>query len=348
MLESNDNIDNLGYFVVVVVVQSNGVTEAHLTITPMQRLKAMSSIVINRRSEDSEEEEVKPWKLFFYKLKHDWSLTLSSMLAFNLLMALLPMAMILFGMLGLILAQHVNLQDRIRTKIINAFPPKANDSVRDIVNMALEKLYHDAATIVTFGVLLAIVGSSRLFVAIDRCLTIIYRVEERKFIRKYLLAMKMLLLFLVLIPLMIIASSIPSFLIDVIPNAGGRFGAYVLGLLTSFAISFVLFEIIYLLIPNRKMTFRQTWRGALMSAGALQVFMILFPLYVRQFMTSYTGQIGFVVILLVFLFYFALILILGAQVNAFFVEEIPPFAVPLGTLVCQWTENTYGKQLENN
>ena len=314
----------------------------------MQRLKAMSAIVINRRSESSADEEPKPWLLFYYKLKHDWSLTLSSMLAFNLLMALLPMAMILFGLLGLVLAQHVNFQDRIRTKIINAFPPKANDSVRELVNLALEKLYHDAATIVTCGILLAIVGSSRLFVAIDRCLTIIYRVEERKFLPKYLLALKMLLLFLLLIPLMIFASSVPSFLLDVIPNAGGRFGAYVVGLLSSLVISFGLFEIIYLLIPNKKMTFRQTCRGALLAAGALQLFMILFPLYVRQFMTSYTGQIAFVVILLLFLFYFALILILGAQVNAFFFEQIPPFPVPLGTLVCQWTENTFGKRLENH
>lgn len=276
---------------------------------------------------------------FFQKFKHDWSLVLSNMLAFNFLIALLPMAMILFGILGLILGNNLNLQNRLKTHIINVFPPKANESLREIINLAFDKLYHDAKIILIFGIFFSIIGCLRLFIAIDRCLTIIYRIEERKFLKKYFLACQMLFLFLILIPLMIIVSSIPSILLDNISNVGGRFGTYILGFVISLLITFVLFETIYFLIPNKKMKFKQTWCGSIIAAGALQLFMILFPLYIRTSMTSYTGQIGFAIILILFIFYFAIILILGAQINAFFFEHIQPLPVPLGTFINKLADN---------
>lgn len=292
-----------------------------------------STIITNTRLFQYAKKETTPFRLFVQKCKHDWSLVFSGMLAFNLLIAILPMAITLFGILGLVLGNHPDLRNRIRNHIVQAFPPRANDGIREIINMAFRQLYHDAGLILAVGLVFAIIGSSRLFVSIDRCLTIIYRVEERRFMKKYLLAIAMLFLFLILIPLMTIASSAPSLLLNVISNPGGRFGAYLAGLLLSLLFSFLLFEIIYLIIPNRKMTVKNTWCGSLVAASALQIFMILFPLYVKKCMASYTGQIGFAVILLLFLFYAAVILILGAQINAFFFEGIQPLPVSLGSFV---------------
>jgi YihY family inner membrane protein len=304
----------------------------------------MDSTITNTRLFQYAKKETTPYRLFVQKVKHDWSLVFSGMLAFNLLIALLPMAITLFGILGLVLGNHPDLRDRIKTKIIDTFPPKANDGLREILNMAFRKLYQDAGIILAVGILLAIIGSSRLFIAIDRCLTIIYRIEERTFVKKHLLAIGMLFLFLILIPLMMAASSAPSFLLDIIPNAGRRFGTYIAGLLISLFFSFLLFEGIYLIIPNKKMTFKQTWCGAIVAAGALQLFMILFPLYVRKCMSSYTGQIGFAIILLLFLFYAAVILIIGAQINAFFFEHIQPLPVPLGSFVSTLAQEYHSKE----
>lgn len=287
------------------------------------------------------DKEIKPYRLFLLKFHHDWSVVLSSMLAFNFLLALLPMAMVFFGILALVLGHNLPLQNRVKASIVNAFPPKANEGLREIINVAFDKLYHDAAIILSFGIFFAVLGCLRLFVAIDRALTIIYRLEERKFWKKYLLAVKMLALFLSLLPLMLVASSMPSVLLGVIPNVAGRLGTYVLGLVTSLALTFLLFEVIYVFTPNRKMTFQQTWRGAILAAGGMQLIMILFPLYVRKCMTSYTGQVGFAIILMLFLFFFAIALVLGAQFNAFFYEHIPPLPAPLGTFVseCVQTPN---------
>ena len=52
----------------------------------------------------------------------------------------------------------------------------------------------------------------------------------------------------------------------------------------------------------------------------------------------FIGQIGFAVILILFFFYFATILILGAQINAFFVENYKPLADGLGTYISHMHE----------
>jgi hypothetical protein len=51
-----------------------------------------------------------------------------------------------------------------------------------------------------------------------------------------------------------------------------------------------------------------------------------------------TGLIGFAVILLLFFFYFATILILGAQINAFFFEHYKPLRDGLGTYISHMHE----------
>jgi uncharacterized BrkB/YihY/UPF0761 family membrane protein len=38
------------------------------------------------------------------------------------------------------------------------------------------------------------------------------------------------------------------------------------------------------------MSFKATWRGALTAAGTLELFIILFPLYVKNFMNNYAGK----------------------------------------------------------
>ena len=134
-------------------------------------------------------------------------------------------------------------------------------------------------------------GSSRLFIAIDTCLSVVYRLPERTFLRENLLAFGMLFAFIIIIPLMLAASSAPSVLLSIIPGAGGRSGTYIAGILFSLLVAFILFEGIYYLIPNKKMSFRKTWCGALVAACTLELFIILFPLYVTKFMGNYAGKL---------------------------------------------------------
>jgi uncharacterized BrkB/YihY/UPF0761 family membrane protein len=64
----------------------------------------------------------KPARRFLRKFLNDWSLNFAAMLAYNLLIALLPTAVALFGIFGLVLKNHPDTQQGIKNKIINTFP----------------------------------------------------------------------------------------------------------------------------------------------------------------------------------------------------------------------------------
>jgi uncharacterized BrkB/YihY/UPF0761 family membrane protein len=66
--------------------------------------------------------------------------------------------------------------------------------------------------------------------------------------------------------------------------------------------------------------------------------LFLFPIYGTLFLTSYIGQVGFVLLMLLYFYLFALILLFGAEINAFFAEGI---RVPLNDLITQASKDAY-------
>lgn len=59
---------------------------------------------------------------FLNKILNDWSLLFAAMLAYNLLIALLPIAVALFGIAGLILRNYPQARQDLKNEIVNAFP----------------------------------------------------------------------------------------------------------------------------------------------------------------------------------------------------------------------------------
>jgi YihY family inner membrane protein len=159
-----------------------------------------------------------------------------------------------------------------------------------VLNLTFKQLSKDAGFILFIGIIFALFGASRLFVAIDKCMTIIYRLPERTFIKQNIVAFGMLFTFIILIPIMIAASSAPAALLGIISGGFGRFGAFLVGMFASFAAAFILFESIYWLVPHKTMSFKGTWCGALVAAIGLEIFILSFPFYVSLFMGNYSGK----------------------------------------------------------
>ncbi len=86
-------------------------------------------------------------------------------------------------------------------------------------------------------------------------------------------------------------------------------------------------------MPNQKISWRNSWKGAIAAAVLLEIFLIAFPFYTTHFLRGYAGQVGLIIILLVFFYYFAVILLLGAEVNAYFSEKVQPLPNDLVTFV---------------
>lgn len=85
--------------------------------------------------------------------------------------------------------------------------------------------------------------------------------------------------------------------------------------LLTLAIAFVIFTLIYKFIPNTPTRWKDVWLGGLIAAVLFEIGKTAFIIYLNNF-SSYSevyGTLASVVILVVWLYYSALILILGAE-----------------------------------
>jgi YihY family inner membrane protein len=277
----------------------------------------------------------RPLQDLFNKFNNDWDMNSASGLAYNLITAMVPIVIALIALFGLTVG-NLNAQatSDLIARIQQVFPATVNTT--GIIGIALKSLHQRAGILGILAILTSIFGGSRLFVSIEGYFDIIYRTAPRTFFRQNGMAILMMVVFLVLLPLMAFASSAPALLtslatIPVINQIPGVVqvtkNAFFLGLagvFTGLIICWVLFESIYIVVPNMRLSFRHSWRGAVVAAIGLEAFLALFPFYTTHFMGSYTGTAGFVLILLVFFYYFAVILLMGAEINAYFALGIPP------------------------
>ena len=272
-------------------------------------------------------EDAKTFGEFWLKFLNDWTLNFASGLAYNLLMALFPVVIALGATVGFVsgkLSQEN--QQALITRLSAIFPSVLG---QDILKPAINILNKDAGFLGLLAIVLALYNGSRLFVAMENYFAVIYHTPTRSFLRQNLMALVMLLIFILLTPIMLFASPI---------GLGG--------LISGLIASLLLFQAIYMIVPNQHISLRNSWRGTLAAALALQLYVAIFPLYIRNFLGSYTGNTGFAIILLLFFYYFAVILLIGAEVNAFYAENVRARPRNIAEMVHQATLDADKAELE--
>ncbi len=265
----------------------------------------------------------KPLLDFWNKFNNDWSWNLSAALAYNLLMAMFPFCTAALAILGLVLGGLSPQQyNTIVNHFIEVFPSATSAQISAILNGASEQLSkaNGILWIITIG--FAIYYGSRLFVLMENCFGIIYHIRPRTFIAQNVIAIGMLFLFIVLIPVSIGAGALTALVTSLLPGQFSGGIVNVIQFLVGYLAAYLLFQAIYIIIPNQKIRFRKSWLGATTAALLLQLYVVFFPLYIEHFLSGLAAAIGSVVILLIFFYYFAMILILGAEINAFFAEGV--------------------------
>lgn len=261
---------------------------------------------------------------FFTKVNNDWMMGFASALAFNLITAILPILVAMIAIVGFTLG---NLDPAVEQQLLlhlSSIFPASNS----FLTFALASLKRSAGLLSIIALALGLLGGSRLFVSMEGYFDVIYHTRSRNVIAQNVMAFCMLLLFIVLVVPVLLASSLPALLQVMLDQTivgrlpGNGFLFWLLGILISIFLSWVLFVAIYIVVPNKRISFRKSWPGAVVAAVMLQIYLSLFPLYITHFLKSYVGTPGLIVVLLFFLYYFAVILLLGAEINAFFVEHI--------------------------
>ncbi len=265
-------------------------------------------------------QRAKPFLDFWKKVGNDWVSQLSNMLAFNFLTSLFPLLLVIIAVAGFVLGTFSHSAAlQLQNSIASALPAGIG---RTVIAGVMNNLNRSAGPVLIIGILGAFYTGSRLFIAIENCSGIIFRLRRRDALHQNLMALAMTLLYVLLVPVIFAASVLSSTLLHWIglPTAQGPglVLSTVLGLLVGYLAAVVLFGAIYIVVPNRPVRPGEVWRGALVAGALLVLYELLFPLYTSHFLkpNNYGSVAGFAIVILVFFYYLAFILLLGMEINS--------------------------------
>jgi YihY family inner membrane protein len=260
---------------------------------------------------------------FWQKINNDWIFNLAGLLAYNFLMALFPLLVLLLASGGVLLqALSPYAEHQLQQTVAAALPGGTGTILVQGVSAHLQK---SVGLLLAVGLVTAVLTGSRLFVTLEGSFGIIFRLRGRDPLRQNRMAFGMLVLYLVVAPVVVLVSILPTGVVALVdPHHHSPLGALLTDgarLLVWFAAALVFFGAAYAVVPHRGRswrTWRRNWRGTVVASVLLVLYEGLFRLYQQYLLhaDNYGTVAAFALVILLFLYYLAFILLLGAEVNS--------------------------------
>jgi membrane protein len=261
---------------------------------------------------------------FWTKINNDWVFNLAGLLAYNIIVALVPLLIVVLGAVGLFLGNQSDVAlEKLKESIVTFLPPGIG--VGELVDSIILSLQNSAGILLVIGLVTAFFAGTRLFIAVENCFSIIFRLPSRDAIWQNVMAFGMLALYVLLILMLSLISLVPAENLGITPAFthtifGGALVSIARWIASLIVITLVL-AILYALVPNRPLPERvlpTIWRGTLLAAFLIFLFELIFPLIQAIFLQvgGYGAAAAFAIVILFFLYYVALIVLLGAEINS--------------------------------
>jgi membrane protein len=262
------------------------------------------------------------WKELIVRIKIVDITGLGSQLAFFFLLSLFPLLIFLITLLPFLSIDESQVYLFIRDY--------APDSVYTLIHDTLEEILKNRnGGLLSIGALATIWSASKGVNALTKALNRSYHVEES---RSFFVARGMSVVFTVaLIAVLVIALLLPVFGQQIGMLAFSYFGMEEgflqlwgsLRLVIPPILIFLVFTAIYWAVPNLKVRLKSAIPGALFATAGWIVTSFAFSFYVGNFgnYSKTYGSIGGIIVLMMWLYFSAIILMLGGQLNAVMTER---------------------------
>jgi membrane protein len=273
-------------------------------------------------------------RAFYWKAYEDNLTGQSAMVAYNLLLSILPLALLSLFIAGQIVESNALEQSVIRD-LRKIFPGAAETTVAN----ALNRVETSSTSIGIAALVTSIWIGASFWGALDTAFCRIYHFRCRSWLEQKRFALAMLVVAIVFIAATIAVPALQSILVS-----GAKqlpFGlnhvrglVFTLTLIAGLVLVFAILCLIYWAVPNRPMPWRAIWRGATLATLAIGIVDYAFPFYLSR--VSSFAKLGttlvFILIVLLWFYAIAIIILGGATVNAMRLErERPPAAEPAGS-----------------
>jgi YihY family inner membrane protein len=261
----------------------------------------------------------RPWLSAFWQRAYRENVTgLSAMVAYNLMLAVFPFALLVLFIFGQVLKIG-----GVETSVINdlqrLFPNVEQHTLTD----ALDRIQENSTTIgiaAFFGSLW--IGAS-FWGAMDTAFCRIYHVECRGWVEQKRFSFTMLAVVLLFIAASIFLPAMESALVsstDRLPFGLSHIKAIDTALLLGAAIltTFLICCVIFWAVPKGHMPWRAVWPGAAFVTLSAGIANWLFPIYLSNVssLSRFGSTLGFILIALLWFYVLSLALLAGAVINS--------------------------------
>jgi membrane protein len=259
------------------------------------------------------------WLKAFWNRAYKENITgLSGMVAYNLMLAVFPFALLILFIFG----QVVDSPDIERSVILDIQRLFPNIEQEALMN-AIDRVRSSSTTIGIAAIVGGIWIGASFWGAMDTAFCRIYHVECRGWVEQKRWSLVMLVALTLLVAASVIvptietaavsgAEDLPLGLSDIGPTrtivliAGG------------FAVTFLIVSAIYWAVPKGHMPWRSVWPGALFFSVATSIGNYIFPLYLDNIsdLNRIGGTIGFILVAMVWFYAISLAMLAGAVINS--------------------------------
>jgi membrane protein len=249
----------------------------------------------------------------------DYAPSMGAALSYYSIFSMAPLLLIVIGVAGFFFGQEAA-RGEIFGQIDGLVGREGAQAIEGLLASARRPSSGVIAMILGMVVLLA--GASTVFGELQNALDRIWRVpipKERSLWR--LMRARVLSFGMILgIAFLLMVSLVLSAVVSALGDGWGWMGIVDLGL--SFALTTVLFAMIYKVIPRTPIAWRDVWTGAAVTAALFALGKLLIGLYLgRSSVASVFGAAGSLVVTMVWVYYSAQIFLLGAEFTRLYAEE---------------------------
>lgn len=270
------------------------------------------------------------WKVLmttFSNFSSDNGLKLSASLAYYTIFSIAPLLILILSLAGIFLGPDA-VSMRLYKQIDEYVGTEAAKQIQDIVKHL--QFSGKSGIALVSGIVTLLIGASSIFLEIQDSLNTIWRVKAKPKKGWVKMLQNRFVSFSLIVSLGFLL--LASLLVNVIVNAiSGRLSHFLPAIterlieLVNLGISFIviatLFGIIFKFLPDVKIKWKDVRSGALFTAILFMIGQLLISFYLRySAQGSAYGAAGSVIILLVWIYYTAAILYIGAEFTQVYAE----------------------------
>ena len=241
--------------------------------------------------------------------------------AYFLIMSFIPFILFLTTMI-----RYTPLTYNMVSETIRAFVPH---NIQNFVLTIVSEVYGRSTAVVPISAIMALWSAGKAMQSLTNGLNTIYHVKET---RNWLVTRMYAVVYTFMFGIAIIASLLLLVLGNQIQTMAGKYVPFlgrmigkIIGARTAlvFAGLFLVFLILYKMLPNRKATLKSQVPGAILIAAGWSLFSYFFSIYFDKFpgFSNMYGSLTALIMVMLWLYICMNLLLYGAEINAYFEKQ---------------------------